>query len=1340
MGEKIKILFLAAGAGDESRRRAEQEAREISRRLWASKERDKFKLRTEWAVRASDLQEHLLKHQPDIVHLSGDATEAGDILLSDDNEIGRPVSLKPLAELFRILKDNIRVVVLNVPYADRLAPELRWIIDIAISMYGAVDSASAITFSTHFYQALGYGRTVSEAFELANNELLLEGKADYGQPSLYVKVGVATSLLRLLPKRATAPNTPEATNASETVRHLSQIAVRDAQFIINDRFGTFGGDVRLDQGLYVSRHVEQSLTQILARKKEAPSLILIVGEAGHGKTSLLWHLYHSLPKSQGWEPLFIKSTLFLGRNASRSTARVSLTAIFNRDSLLAAVAEAASRGLHPVILLDTVDLLLRDDEGRNFLLKLAFSLQEKGCSVVATCRPQESFLLHSVEPIKLTLREYDEGELYEAINKHAARFYALSVQKNYAEEFAHILKAVARGLPVREVCANPLTLRMLFTIYAPAVITEDINVFKLYQEYWTHRVESDLRAGSPLPAPQSADLGEVTAAVAVAMLAEGTPELDARRLQSALAELGRTKEGVSDLIDRGILHDSEAGTVAFFHQTFFEHSAARGLLMWRGTEGLTVLRERRRLRPNDLFVSPVYEQALLLSEHQTAPVSEAAETLIVELLQSDTLTLWLSGIYVYCHKQAVSGALADIMRKFLAGAEESCVVRFLELAPNMPRLRLDALFMELDVIHDRANWREHEHLLKLLERLVPRSCDGVKKFVEQNSLLEYVLSKPPEFTGEWKLLRMLTAIAEYDPVWSLRMLTELYLKAIPRVESRELQSAVLHALCDRADLFGAQEIATRFEAATAHVNLDRARNVEALSIAYGRLLGVEWRARGRSIADIVKEIKQTERGLKLVARMRGVGLLLLEGDERDAQVVFSSYKAEEETPREWLWTRVVWPQVLAGGKSSAPDSPAIIFARREAARILSEQSAHAAGREAGERLAQRIRISLREAKLPPEVLLQMLDIPALSEPAPWLSVEQYAPLLADAFVAKHPGAEAAMQQLLAEPERFWPLLKQVVAPRLKRLSTDGGRALEALLAVSLKTEDEAHLLRALEQSATGMHQNWRNELCGFQQRLLRSPSTRKRSTAVLIWSQLLRLELAPAPEFRELQQLLASENDARPRGQLMTLMGQAAGGAHADLDSVLDALAPLAVAGDSDIREKAFASMVKIVADAPVDIAPQAMRVLDAALAQPTNAARLSLMRPLIKRLIDSDVELASQVFERLLTESRKAGLGINGSRKLLGRFKPMARALIRAAPQSVLRRLLSSVSGLDRVLGVLVVDAVCHEALNKLTPELDELLKQDIHSDVKQVMLRYKYTHERPAGWPELYTLLRTA
>lgn len=240
-----------------------------------------------------------------------------------------------------------------------------------------------------------------------------------------------------------------------------------------------------------------------------------------------------------------------------------------------------------------------------------------------------------------------------------------------------------------------------------------------------------------------------------------------------------------------------------------------------------------------------------------------------------------------------------------------------------------------------------------------------------------------------------------------------------------------------------------------------------------------------------------------------------------------------------------------------------------------------------------------------------------------------------------------------------------------------------------------------------------------------------------IWSQLLRLGLAPVPELDELRRMLTSESDPATRGHLMSLMGQAATGANVEISRAVDALIALATVEEIDIREKAFAGLVKIVAEASADSAPFAMRVLDAALSRPTNAARLSLMRPLIKRLIETDPTLAAEVFERLLIESRQAGLGLNGSRKLLGRFKSMARLLVRVAPLPMTRRLLGRVPSLDRVLGVLVVDSVCHAALGELSPELDELLNENIHSDIKQVILRYKYTFDRPAGWPELYTLL---
>lgn len=187
MKGKIKILFLATSIDAEDRKRSEQEAAEISKRLRASNERHSFDLITRWAVRTSELQEHLLEHQPHVVHFSGQATQAGNVLLLDDSDNAYPVNDKAMAELFRILKDNIRVVVLNISHAVGLAQHLRWIIDFAISMRGAIDNQSAVTFSAHFYQGLGFGRTVTEAFELATNQLMIDGKNDYVAPALYVK-------------------------------------------------------------------------------------------------------------------------------------------------------------------------------------------------------------------------------------------------------------------------------------------------------------------------------------------------------------------------------------------------------------------------------------------------------------------------------------------------------------------------------------------------------------------------------------------------------------------------------------------------------------------------------------------------------------------------------------------------------------------------------------------------------------------------------------------------------------------------------------------------------------------------------------------------------------------------------------------------------------------------------------------------------------------------------------------------------------------------------------------------------------------------------------------------
>src|SRR5687768_14148363 len=75
----ITILFLAANPSDGTRLRLDEESRAIDQALRQAEYRDRFEIRQHWAVRIADLQGHLLRHQPHIVHFSGHGSKTSEI-------------------------------------------------------------------------------------------------------------------------------------------------------------------------------------------------------------------------------------------------------------------------------------------------------------------------------------------------------------------------------------------------------------------------------------------------------------------------------------------------------------------------------------------------------------------------------------------------------------------------------------------------------------------------------------------------------------------------------------------------------------------------------------------------------------------------------------------------------------------------------------------------------------------------------------------------------------------------------------------------------------------------------------------------------------------------------------------------------------------------------------------------------------------------------------------------------------------------------------------------------------------------------------------------------------
>ena len=189
MDKKIKVLFLAANPVDLGRLRLDQELREIGKKIRAASERDCFELLTEMALRAGDLTEALLRHKPYVVHFSGHGSKTNGIVLEDEVGKTKLVNKQALVRIFQILKDDIRVVVLNACYAKDQAEALAETIDFTIGMNDAIGDKPAIVFAAYFYQALAFGRSVKEAFDLALAQLDLESIDGSNVPVLLVRPG-----------------------------------------------------------------------------------------------------------------------------------------------------------------------------------------------------------------------------------------------------------------------------------------------------------------------------------------------------------------------------------------------------------------------------------------------------------------------------------------------------------------------------------------------------------------------------------------------------------------------------------------------------------------------------------------------------------------------------------------------------------------------------------------------------------------------------------------------------------------------------------------------------------------------------------------------------------------------------------------------------------------------------------------------------------------------------------------------------------------------------------------------------------------------------------------------
>jgi hypothetical protein len=178
-----KVLFLASSPADQARLRLDKEVREIREGLKRSNERDSFELISWFAAKISDLRRGLLDHSPQIVHFAGHGDDDG-ILVEGDNGRAVQVPFDALADLFGLSREHVECVILNACHTKAQAEAIAEHIPYVIGMSAGIKDRAAIAFALGFYDALGAGRQIEEAFRFAKNAIALEGISGVHTPVL----------------------------------------------------------------------------------------------------------------------------------------------------------------------------------------------------------------------------------------------------------------------------------------------------------------------------------------------------------------------------------------------------------------------------------------------------------------------------------------------------------------------------------------------------------------------------------------------------------------------------------------------------------------------------------------------------------------------------------------------------------------------------------------------------------------------------------------------------------------------------------------------------------------------------------------------------------------------------------------------------------------------------------------------------------------------------------------------------------------------------------------------------------------------------------------------------
>lgn len=189
MSDKLTLLLLAANSVDTLDAKAVEEIQAIDRAIQAAPFGSKFEIRKEPGLRVSDIGPSLLKHRPDIVHISAHSRKTEGLLMDTDSGQIAKVKCTRLKEVLFKAGLNYRLVFFGFCHSADCAKDASAEIDCVLGYKGEMAVRSSLTFAPAFYQALASGQSIQEAVEFGKSILGLKNLSGSGRIVLEVRDG-----------------------------------------------------------------------------------------------------------------------------------------------------------------------------------------------------------------------------------------------------------------------------------------------------------------------------------------------------------------------------------------------------------------------------------------------------------------------------------------------------------------------------------------------------------------------------------------------------------------------------------------------------------------------------------------------------------------------------------------------------------------------------------------------------------------------------------------------------------------------------------------------------------------------------------------------------------------------------------------------------------------------------------------------------------------------------------------------------------------------------------------------------------------------------------------------